>query len=288
MPGKHRKLSLKEIIVRFIFITAGAILAGVALEIFLVPNNIIDGGITGISIMLNQLTELPLGLFLFVLNLPFLIIGYKQVGKTFAFSSLYGIVVLSLTTTFLHHVEAFTQETILAVLFGGLLLGLGVGLVLRFSGSTDGAEILAILVSKKTNMPVGQIILITNVLIFIVAGFYLGWDSAMYSIFTYYIASKVMDIVVEGLDESKSVTIISKEYEEISQAIMDRLGRSTTFMYARGGYTKEDTQVVYCVVSRLELAKLKAIVTEIDRNAFLAVEHVSDVSGGNFAKKSIH
>ncbi|GGA21275.1 YitT family protein [Paenibacillus physcomitrellae] len=288
MPGKHRKLSMKEIFVRFIFITAGAILAGVALEIFLVPNNIIDGGITGISIMMNQLTELPLGLFLFVLNLPFLIIGYKQVGKTFAFSSLYGIVVLSLTTTILHHVEAFTQETILAVLFGGLLLGLGVGLVLRFSGSTDGAEILAILISKKTNMPVGQIILITNVLIFIVAGFYLGWDSAMYSIFTYYIASKVMDIVVEGLDESKSVTIISKEYEEISQAIMDRLGRSTTFMYARGGYTKEDTQVVYCVVSRLELAKLKAIVTEIDRNAFLAVEHVSDVSGGNFAKKSIH
>ncbi|WP_223066403.1 YitT family protein [Paenibacillus caui] len=288
MVHKHRKLSIGEIITRFIFITAGAVLAGVALGIFLVPNDIIDGGITGISIMLDQATSLPLGLFLFVINLPFLIIGYKQVGKTFAVSSLYGILILSITTTYLHHAKAFTNETILAVLFGGLLLGLGVGLVLKFGGSTDGAEILAILISKKTNVPVGQIILIINVIIFIVAGFYLGWDSAMYSIFTYYIASKVMDIVVEGLNESKSVTIISKEYEEISQAIMDRLGRSTTYLYARGGYTKEDTQMVYCVVTRLEVAKLKAIVHDIDKSAFMAIEHVSDVSGGSFTKKSIH
>lgn len=288
MVHKHRKLTPAEIFIKFISITVGAALAGIALEFFLVNNTIIDGGITGISIVLTKVTDWPLGVFLFLINLPFLFIGYKQVGKTFAISSLYGIIILALTTTIFHHYAPVTEEKILAVLFGGLLLGFGVGLVLRTGGSTDGAEILAILISKKTEIPVGQIILGINVLIFTAAGFMLGWDSAMYSIFTFYIATKVMDIVVEGLNESKSVTIISKEYEEISQAIMDRLGRSTTYIYARGGYSQEETQMIYCVVTRLEVAKLKAVVQDIDRKAFIAIEHVSDVSGGSFAKKSIH
>ncbi|MCE5169702.1 YitT family protein [Paenibacillus profundus] len=288
MARTHKKLTILDFLKRFIFITAGAVLMGVALELFLVPNNVIDGGITGISIVISKVTNLPLGLFIFIINLPFLIIGYKQIGKTFAFSTLYGIVVMSGTTLWLHHADAFTNEKILAVLFGGLILGLGVGLVLRFGGSLDGTEIVAILFSKKTRVPVGQIILFINVFIFIVAGFVFGWDSAMYSIFTFYIASKVMDVVVEGLNESKSVTIISSEYEEVSQAILDRLGRSTTFLYGRGGYSKEDTQIIYCVVTRLELAKLKAVVQEIDEKAFIAIESVSDVLGGNFQKNSIH
>lgn len=284
----HKKLSFADLIKKFVFITVGAVLMAVALEVFLVPNEIIDGGITGISIVLSKVTTFPLGIFLFIINLPFLFLGYKQIGKTFAFSTLYGIAIMSVTTQLLHHVSPFTNEKILAVLFGGLILGLGVGLVIRFGGSLDGTEIVAILLSKKLRMPVGQIIMIMNVFIFIVAGFVFGWDSAMYSIFTYYMASKVMDIVVEGLNESKSVTIISHEYEEISQTIQDRLGRSTTFMYARGGYSKEDTQVIYCVVTRLELAKLKALVQEIDPKAFIAIEHVSDVLGGNFEKNAIH
>ena len=288
MARTHKKLTILDFLKRFIFITAGAVLMGVALELFLVPNNVIDGGITGISIVISKVTNLPLGLFIFIINLPFLIIGYKQIGKTFAFSTLYGIVVMSGTTLWLHHADAFTNEKILAVLFGGLILGLGVGLVLRFGGSLDGTEIVAILVSKKTRVPVGQIILFINVFIFIIAGFVFGWDSAMYSIFTFYIASKVMDVVVEGLNESKSVTIISSEYEEVSQAILDRLGRSTTFLYGRGGYSKEETQIIYCVVTRLELAKLKAVVQEIDEKAFIAIESVSDVLGGNFQKNSIH
>ncbi|MEC0242953.1 YitT family protein [Paenibacillus dokdonensis] len=288
MAKTHRKLSPVELLKKFIFITAGAILMAVALEVFLVPNDIIDGGITGISIVLSKITALPLGIFLFVINLPFLFLGYKQIGKTFAFSTLYGIIVMSVTTQLLHHVSPFTNEKILAVLFGGLILGLGVGLVIRFGGSLDGTEIVAILLSKKTRMPVGQIIMVMNVFIFIIAGFVFGWDSAMYSIFTYYMASKVMDIVVEGLNESKSVTIISGEYEEISQTIQDRLGRSTTFIYARGGYSGEDTQMIYCVVTRLELAKLKSVVHEIDPKAFIAIEHVSDVLGGNFEKSAIH
>ncbi len=288
MAKTHKKLSFADLVKKFVFITVGAVLMAVALEVFLVPNEIIDGGITGISIVFSKVTTFPLGIFLFIINLPFLFLGYKQIGKTFAFSTLYGIAVMSVTTQLLHHVSPFTNEKILAVLFGGLILGLGVGLVIRFGGSLDGTEIVAILLSKRLRMPVGQIIMIMNVFIFIVAGFVFGWDSAMYSIFTYYMASKVMDIVVEGLNESKSVTIISNEYEEISQTIQDRLGRSTTFMYARGGYSKEDTQVIYCVVTRLELAKLKALVQEIDPKAFIAIEHVSDVLGGNFEKNAIH
>ena len=288
MPKTHKKASIFKILTRFFFITLGAVLMAVALELFLVPNSVIDGGITGISIMLSHITKLQLGLFIFIINLPFLYIGYKQIGKTFAISSIYGIAVLSVSTAMLHHVEPFTDEKILAVLFGGLILGLGVGIVIRVGGALDGTEIIAILLSKKLRLPVGQIIMFINVFIFIAAGFVFEWDSAMYSIFAYYMAAKVMDIVVEGLNESRSVTIISNEYEEISQAIQDRLGRTTTFIYAKGGYLKEDTQIVYCVLTRLELAKLKDVVHDIDENAFIAIQNVSDVMGGNFEKKSIH
>lgn len=286
MPAGKKKMM--DLIFSLFFITVGAIIAGISLELFLVPNSIIDGGITGISLMVANVTGLPLGIFLFIINLPFLFIGYKQVGKKFAFLALYGIIVLSVTTGFLHHVEAFTNEKLLAVFFGALLLGVGVGLVLRFGGTTDGAEIVAILISKKANISVGQVILIINIIIFIVAGFILGWDSALYSIFTFYIASKVMDIIVEGLDESKSVTIISQHYEEISEAIIQKMGRTTTYLYGRGGVSKQDTQVLYCVVSRLELSSLKTVVREIDPKAFIAIETVSDVIGSNFSDKSHH
>lgn len=286
---EHKKLSKLEVLKRVIFITIGSVLMGVALELFLVPFEIIDGGVAGISIMLAYLTPLPLSVYLFILNLPFLILGYKQLGKTFAISTLYGIAVMSVTTAALHHVAAFPEDKLLAVLFGGLILGAGVGLVIRYGGSLDGIEIVSILISKKLRVAVGQIIMVFNVVIYVISGFvFADWTTAMYSMFTYYIVIKVIDIVVEGLDESKSVTIISKEFEEISQTIMDRLGRGTTLLQARGGYSGDETQVIYCVVSRLELAKLKGIVQSIDADAFIAVEHVSDVMGGNFSKKSIH
>ena len=288
MVKKHKKAPFWKLLLRFLFITIGAVLMAVSLEYFLVPNSVVDGGITGISIILSEVTKVQLGIFIFVINLPFLYLGYKQIGKTFAFSTAYGIVILSLSTALFHHAEPFTDDRILAVLFGGLILGLGVGTVIRAGGSLDGTEIVAILFSKKMRLPVGQIIMFINFFIFIIAGFVYGWDSAMYSMFTYYIAAKVMDIVVEGLNESRSATIISKEYEEISQAIQDRLGRSTTFLYAKGGYLQEDTQMIYCVLTRLELTKLKDIVHDIDENAFIAIENVADVMGGNFEKKNIH
>jgi len=288
VPRTHKKMTKTDYLLKFVFITIGAVAMAVALEEFLVPNDIIDGGITGISIILSKLTHLPLGIFLFFINLPFLILGFKQIGKTFTISTLYGIAVMSVSTSLLHHVPPFTSEKLLALAFGGVLLGAGVGIVLRFGGSLDGTEIVAIILSKKLRASVGQIIMIINVFIFAAAGFVFGWDSAMYSVFAYYLATKLMDVVVEGLNESKSVTIISREHEEISDAIVHRLGRSTTLLYAKGGYSKDDTQMIYCIVTRLEVAKLRSIVHEIDRKAFIAIQSVSEVLGGDFQKKDIH
>src|SRR5690606_34437644 len=261
---------------------------GIALEKFLVPYEIIDGGIAGIAIMLSHLTPVPLSVLLFVLNVPFLIIGYKHLGKGFAFSTLYGIAVMSITTAFLHHSGPFPDDKLLAVLFGGILLGMGVGLVIRYGGCLDGIEVVSILICKKMKGSVGTLIMVFNVRIFIIAGLLFGWRSGMYSIVTYYLASKVIDIVVEGLNESKSVTIISKKYEEISQEIINKLGRSTTLLHATGGFSGQDIKVIYCVVSRIELSKLKSLVQLKDADAFIAVESVADVVGGSFSRQNTH
>ncbi|MFJ7747417.1 YitT family protein [Peribacillus sp. NPDC097295] len=278
----------RQILQRGLLITIGAVLMAVGLEIFLVPNNVIDGGITGISIMLSYITNFKLGIFLFVLNLPFFFIGYKQIGKTFALSTLYGILILSLTTTLLHHVPAFTQDILLASAFGGMILGIGVGMVIRYGGSLDGTEILAILASKKLPFSVGEIVMFFNLFILGSAGFVFSWDRAMYSILAYFVAYKTMDIVIAGLDESKFVWIISDEFEDIGDAIMHRLGRGVTFLAGEGAYSGDNKKVIFCVINRLEEAKLKDIVKSFDASAFLAVGDIAEVRGGRFKKKDIH
>lgn len=285
---KHKKLSRINILKRTIMIVIGAILAGVGLEIFLIPNQVIDGGIVGISIMLSHLSGLKLGLFLFVLNIPFFFIGYKQIGKTFAISTIVGITVLSITTYLLHPVPAFTADILLATVFGGIILGIGVGIVIRNGGSMDGTEILSILINKKTSFSVGEIIMFFNFFILGSSGFVFGWDRAMYSYIAYFIAYKTIDIVIQGLDESKSVWIISDKYIIIGEALMARLGRGVTYFNGEGAYSKENKKVIFCVITRLEEAKLKAIVEEIDPAAFVAVGNVSEVRGGRFKKKNIH
>lgn len=285
---KHKKLSRANIIKRTIMIIFGAILAAIGLEIFLIPNQVIDGGIVGISIILSHLSGLKLGLFLFVLNIPFFFIGYKQIGKTFAISTIIGITVLSIGTYLLHPVPAFTADILLATVFGGLILGTGVGIVIRNGGSMDGTEILSILINKRTPFSVGEIIMFFNFFILGIAGFVFGWDRALYSYIAYFIAYKTIDIVIQGLDESKSVWIISDKHAIIGEAIMARLGRGVTYFKGEGAYSKEDKKVIFCVITRLEEAKLKSIVEEIDPNAFVAVGNVSEVRGGRFKKKDIH
>ena len=285
---KHRKLPLTRIIVRIIMITIGAILMATGLEIFLVPNHVIDGGITGISIMLAHITGWKLGLFLFVLNLPFVYMGYKQMGKTFAFSTIYGIIVLSIFTSFFHPIPPFTEDILLATLFGGMILGIGVGLVIRNGGALDGTEILALVINKKVPFSVGQIIMFMNIFILGAAGFVFSWDRAMYSLLAYVIASKAIDTVVQGLEETKSVWIISDNAEEIGDAVNDRLGRGVTYLNGEGAYTGDNKKVIFSIISRIEESKLTTIVEEIDPTAFLAIADIAEVRGGRFKKRDIH
>ncbi|WEK54322.1 MAG: YitT family protein [Candidatus Cohnella colombiensis] len=287
-PIHHHKLTVVEISRKVILIVLGAILVGVALEIFLVPNTIIDGGITGISIMSSYITTIPIGVFLLVLNLPFLIIGYRTIGKTFALSTLLGVATLSVTTSLLHDVNAFTDQTLLAAVFGGIFLGAGTGVVIRAGGSLDGTEIIAILVNRKSPFSVGETVMFINLFILGSAGFVYSWDRAMFSLIAYYIAFKVIDITIEGFDESKSCWIISDNHKGIGDAILARLGRGVTFLNGEGAYTGDQKKVIFCVINRLEEAKLKSIVTELDPHAFLAIGNIHDVKGGRFKKKDIH
>jgi Uncharacterized conserved protein len=283
----HKKQIAREIN-RYFFLFLGSILASVGLEIFLIPNNIIDGGIVGISIMTSYLTKLPLSLFTFVLNLPFLFLGYKQIGKTFVFSSLFSITSLSIWVYFLHPIPGLTSDILLATVFGGIILGVGVGIIIRYGGSLDGTEMVAIIINKRTAFSVGETVMFFNIFILSSAGLVFGWDRAMYSLIAYFIAFKVIDIVIEGLDEAKAAIIISESGEEIAEIITARLGRGVTFLEGKGGFSKNQKTILYCVVSRLEVAKLKSIIHDSDKNAFVTINDVSDVMGGKHRKRAIH
>ncbi|MCM3317556.1 YitT family protein [Rummeliibacillus stabekisii] len=280
--------SKKRLAQRTIMVIIGACITAIALSLFLVPNNILDGGIVGVSIIISHLTHLPLGVFIFLLNIPFIFLGYKQIGKTFALSTALGITTLSVATLLLEHVKPVTQDLLLSTVFGGIILGIGVGLVIRSGGSLDGTEVLAILFNKKLPFSVGEIIMFFNLIIFTVAGFVFTWEQAMYSGLAYFIAYKMIDITIQGLDESKAVYIISDEYDEIGQAIIDRLGRGVTYLNGEGAYTGDTKKVIFTVITRLEESKLTTIVSELDEHAFLAIGNIAEVRGGRFKKKDIH
>ena len=288
MATTKKKRVLKEI-QQIIMITIGAIIAALGLELFLVPNNILDGGVIGLSIIAAELTGIQMSIFLIILNLPFLYIGFRRIGMKFTIHTLYGVVVLSICTSFLHHFEPVTDDLFLATIIGAVILGTGVGLVIRTGGALDGSEIIAILVSKKRPVSVGQFVMIINVFIFILAALLVfSWETAMYSIITYYIAFKMIDIVVEGMEELKSVTIISDMPDEIADALIKELGRGITYIHGEGVYTNEPKKIIYTIVSRIELSSLRSIAQEIDPKALIAIENVADVSGSNFKKSSGH
>jgi uncharacterized membrane-anchored protein YitT (DUF2179 family) len=284
----HSKITKTKLFKKALFMFIGAALMAVGLEIFLVPNNIIDGGIVGISIIISYYSGLPIGIFLVLLNLPFLFLGYKQIGKTFALSTLYAVIIMAIGTYLLHPVQPLTIDPLLAAVFGGIILGVGVGIVIRFGGSLDGTEIVAILLNKKTPFSVGEVVMFFNFFILGSAGFVFGWDRAMYSLIAYFIAFKMIDIAIEGFDESKSVWIISEKSHDIGDALVSRLGRGVTYLQGEGGFTGGYKRVIFCVITRLEEAKLKSIVEELDPVAFLAIGNIHDVKGGRFKKKDIH
>ena len=284
---QHKKEKPLHFTIRFVFIIIGAAMAAAAIELFLVPNSIIDGGIIGISLIVDYLTVVPFGILLVIINLPFLYFGYKHIGRNFFISSIFAIVALALIEIPLHRIEPFVEDPLLATIFGGLLLGAGVGLVIRNGGALDGTEILGILLTKKLPFSIGEFVMFFNIFIFGWAAFVLGIEQAMYSVLTYYIASKTIDIVIQGLDDTKAVLIISEEYEEIGLAINDRLGRSFTKLHGKGGYLNSPKDIIYVVVTRLEITKLKQIVADIDSKAFLTIMDTQEVHGGTF-KAAIH
>ncbi|TYR81633.1 YitT family protein [Priestia megaterium] len=287
MPKQHRKEKAGRLIYRYIMMLIGASLAAISIELFLVPNSIIDGGIIGISLILVYLTKLPFGVLIVLFNIPFLYAGYKHIGRNFCFSSMFAVVALSIVESQLHHISAVTSEPLLATVFGGLLLGTGVGIVIRHGGALDGTEILGILLTKRIPFSVGEFVMFFNIFVFGWAGFVLGWEQAMYSILTYYIASKTIDAVIQGLDETKAAIIVSNNYEELSDAITHRLGRGVTKLYGKGGFEGTEKEVIYVVVTRLEITKLKSIIYEIDPNAFTTIMDTQEAQGGKF-KSAIH
>ncbi len=288
MPKKQQKQRVWKEIQRYIILFIGSVIYAAGLEIFLVPNNVIDGGVVGIAIMASHLTGLPLGIFLITINIPFIYLGYKQIGKTFTLSTIFSILVLSYFTKMFLPVPGFTDDLFLASIFGGIILGVGVGLIVRYGGSLDGSEIVAILMDKQSSFSVGEIVMIINLFILSAAGLVFGWDRAMYSLVTYFIASKVIDIVIEGLDESKAVIIVSDHSASIAEALMARLGRGVTILHGEGAYKGDEKHILYTVITRLEMAKFKSLVSEIDEDAFITINDVHDVMGGTFKKKAIH
>jgi len=287
----YRKKRIKKrrtavnILYKMVAITIGAALASAGLEIFLIPNNIIDGGIVGISIMASHLSGIPIAAFLLFLNLPFLYWGYRQIGKTFALSTLYGVFCLSAGVSVMHPVGCATDDYVLAALFGGVILGAGVGLIIRSGGSLDGTEIIAIIFDRRTSFSVGEIVMFFNLFILSSAGIVFGWENAMYSLLTYFVAYKTIDVTIDGLNQTKSVLILSDYYEDISEAIRDRLGRESTIFESIDD--KSRTFVILAVVTRLEIAKLKGIVNGFDRNALMIISSV-EIDGKRFRKKAIH
>ena len=285
MPSKHRIL---QIVRKYFLLELGALIDAIGLEIFLLPNDIIDGGVIGISIITSYLTKIPLGILITVLTLPFLWVGYKQIGKSFVISTLFAVVSLSFWVTILHPVPGLTKDVLLATVFGGVILGIGVGLIIRTGGSLDGTEIVAVILDKRTGFSVGEIVMFFNLFILSSAGFVFGWNKAMYSLIAYFIAFKMIDVVIRGLDEEKAAWIVSKKGDAIREAIMYRLGRGATVLEATGGYTNTPKTLIYSVVTRLEVAKLKQIVHEIDETAFVTINDVNDVMGGKHHKRAIH
>jgi uncharacterized membrane-anchored protein YitT (DUF2179 family) len=285
---KRENQHLLRTIQKYVLLFLGSLIAAVGLEIFLVPNDIIDGGIVGISIITSHLSGIPLGILTFVFNLPFLFIGYKQIGKTFVITSLFSITLFSIFIMLLHPIPGLTNDVLLATVFGGIILGAGVGLILRYGGSLDGTEIIAIIMNKGTVFSVGQIVMFFNIIIFSCAALVLGWDRALYSMLAYFVAHKAIDIVMEGFDEAKAVMIVSDNGNEIAEAITARLGRGVTFLEGRGGFSNEKKTIMYSVVTRLEVAKLRSIIMDKDENAFVTINDVSDVMGGKHRKRAIH
>lgn len=276
-----------------LLIIAGIFCAAFGIKGFLLSSRFIDGGVTGISMLSSEISGVPVGILLLVINLPFIAIGYKQIGRLFAIKSAVAITGLACVLLFTKFPDV-TPDKLLTAVFGGLFIGAGIGLAIRGGAVLDGTEIAALLVSRKSHLlRVGDVILILNVFIFIAAAFVLSEESAMYSILTYVAASKTIDFLLHGVEEYTAITIVSVKSDEIKEAIMNRLNRGVTVFKGHGGMgstglSEEDKDILYCVVTRLEIGSVKSAVTAIDSQAFITTHSLSDVQGGLIRRAVLH
>ena len=276
-----------------VFIIIGIGSAAFGLESFLVPNGYIDGGVTGISLLVNHVfDQFPLSILLVLINFPFIILGLKQVSKEFALKSILAITGLALAIQFIHF-PTLTEDSLLIASFGGLFLGVGIGFAMRGGGVIDGTEVLAIYLSRNSRLSIGDIILIFNIVIFLAGAYLISVEVALYAILTYFIASKAVNYIIEGIEEYTGVTIISEQSEEIREMLVHDLGHGVTLYPAKKGFTKRGEEathsidVVYTVVTRLEISKLEDRVTSIDPKAFIIMNSVKDTLGGMIKKRAV-
>ena len=275
----------KDTILSYIVITIGTLIAAFAIDTLLIPNTILDGGVTGISMIISKLTGISLSILVLIINIPFVFVGYKHLGKDFLARTVYGMATFALFIKILEIIEPITNEMLLATVFGGALLGIGVGLVIRFGGCVDGTESVALVLTKKINLSVGQIVLIFNLIIYTVAAFLFGIDRALYSILTYFITFKMIDLVSTGLEQTKSAIIITDKGKDLAREIYNKLGRTTTMMEGKG-LLSGDKEILYCVLTRIEIYELKKIVSEMDESAFISIGEVTDIIGNHIKSSS--
>ncbi|MDQ1591415.1 MAG: hypothetical protein QOG71_2042 [Pyrinomonadaceae bacterium] len=269
-------------------IILGILSAGMGLKGFLLSSRFIDGGVTGISMLLSDVLGLPLAILILIINLPFIALGYKQIGRTFAFKSALAIAGLSICLAVVKYPDV-TPDKLLTAVFGGIFIGAGIGLAIRGGAVLDGTEIAALLVSKSSHLlRVGDVILILNVFIFAAAAFFLGIESALYSILTYVAASKTIDFLLHGIEEYTAIIIISERSEEIRHAIIAHLHRGVTVYKGRGGMSNAEQDILYCVVTRLEIGRVKTVAQDVDASAFILTHPLSDVQGGIIKKTALH
>ena len=263
--------------------------AGFGLKGFLIPNSFIDGGVTGISLLTEQVTGIPLPILLVVINLPFILVGYSQISKAFAVKSILAIVGLALAVYIVPY-PVITTDKLLIAIFGGFFLGLGIGLSMRGGAVIDGTEVLAVYLSKRTGLTIGDIILIFNTIIFMFGAYILSVEIALYAILTYLAASRTVDFIIEGVEEYTGVTIVSEMSDEIRVAIIENMGRGVTLYSGNRGYGKNRIElpkvdIVYTVITRLELSKLKREINKIDPDAFIIMNSIKDAQGGMIKKR---
>lgn len=286
-----KKLSIIRAVKDTIFISLGVLSAAFGLKGFLLPNNFLDGGVMGISLLANVLTDIDLAYLVVLINIPFIITGYKQISRLFAMKTLVAITALALCLAFVEF-PLITDDNLLIAFFGGFFLGCGVGLSIRGGSVIDGTEVLAIYVSRNTPLTVGDIILLFNIAIFAFAAYVINIETALYAILTYLIASKTVDFVVHGIEEYTSVMIVSEKSIEIKDAITERMGGGVTILKGKSGYGKtghrtKDQDVIFSVITRLELQKLKTEIAKIDPDAFVVENSVNDIKGGIIKKRPL-